>query len=413
MVMADLVRRAIRDRERALRDELVVGFGVGQVRLGVERSARIVAEARRRFHLHNSGRRFVEEEVFAALAASHSDRLEQGEVARRLRADPLVQAALEWMWPVLTPGQLLRDLYGSRPLLRSAARGVLSEEQAMLLYRSRGRDAEDYLWSESDVPVLDDAYDRLGPRRTRAGVTDPPVRQWGHIVVDEAQDLTPMALSMLTARSLKGSFTIVGDIAQATAPGAASSWDDVLVHLPTGNQPVRKRQLTLGYRIPGPSMVLAARVLGEAAPDLEPPRSVRETGDPPRLVHIEDGAGLADALVRTVAEERTALGGGSVAVIAPQSLIADLDAALSAAGVDYGLAATAGRTRGRGLHPEVNLVAVHLVKGLELDGAIVVEPGRIVAEEPQGLRALYVALTRATRRLTLIHAEPLPAVLEE
>ena len=173
MVMADLVRRAIRDRERALRDELVVGFGVGQVRLGVERSARIVAEARRRFHLHNSGRRFVEEEVFAALAASHSDRLEPGEVARRLRADPLVQAALEWMWPVLTPGQLLRDLYGSRPLLRSAARGVLSEEQAMLLYRSRGRDAEDYLWSESDVPVLDDAYDRLGPRRNRAGVIDP------------------------------------------------------------------------------------------------------------------------------------------------------------------------------------------------------------------------------------------------
>ena len=114
-----------------------------------------------------------------------------------------------------------------------------------------------------------------------------------------------------------------------------------------------------------------------------------------------------------MAEERTALGGGSVAVIAPQSLIADLDAALGAAGVDYGLAATAGRTRGRGLHPEVNLVAVHLVKGLELDGAIVVEPGRIVAEEPQGLRALYVALTRATRRLTLIHAEPLPAVLEE
>ena len=114
-----------------------------------------------------------------------------------------------------------------------------------------------------------------------------------------------------------------------------------------------------------------------------------------------------------VEEESKALGGGSVAVIAPQSLIDQVDAALDARGVDYGRATTASRNVSGPLHPKIALMPVQLVKGLELDGTVVIEPSTILDEEPQGLRALYVALTRSTKRLAIIHDRELPAVLRD
>jgi DNA helicase IV len=155
-------------------------------------------------------------------------------------------------------------------------------------------------------------------------------------------------------------------------------------------------------------MNLAAKVLAEAAPDLQPPDSVRQVGDPPRLVAVDpatDGT-LFSRVAEVVIEERAAVDPGSVAVITPQTFVDDVAAALDAAGIEYGRAAR------NGLESQVTLVPVGLVKGLELDAAVVVEPAAIVDEEAQGMRALYVALTRATKRLAVVHAALLPAALK-
>ena len=162
------------------------------------------------------------------------------------------------------------------------------------------------------------------------------------------------------------------------------------------------RELSIGYRTPASIMTLANRVLAVAAPDLTPPTAVRPGDEEPRVLHVVD---LAASVATLAAGERDQVGEGNVAVIVPDSLIGAVGDALSAAGVDYGEAQRVG------IDAQVNLVPVRLVKGLELDSVIVVEPARIVAEEPQGLRSLYVALTRATQRLAVVHAEPLPAAL--
>ena len=212
-----------------------------------------------------------------------------------------------------------------------------------------------------------------------------------------------MQLRMLSRRSLNGSMTVVGDIAQATGVWAHSGWDEILTYLPD-KRPSRRAELTIGYRIPKPTMDLAAKVLAVAAPELEPPDSVRQQGDPPRTIEstLDD---LADRVARVAAEERNAVDPGSVAVIAPQTLVEEVAGALDRAGIEYGRAAR------NGLESQVTLVPVSLVKGLELDAAVVVEPAAIVDEEAQGPRALYVALTRATKRLAIVHARPLPEPL--
>ena len=415
--MVSVVADAIRDRERALRDDLVVGFGLVRLRISVAQSRGIVREARRRYRRHNAGRRYVEREFFAALAASHHSQPDPDNVRYRLRRDSRVLEALERMWPVLTPAQLLRDLFGSKALIASAAGEHFSEEESLTLFRPRGESLSDYRWSDADVALLDEAYSGLGPRLDRQRkARDPEIRTFGHIVVDETQDHTPMALRMISRRSLNGSMTLVGDIAQATAPGAAANWDEVLNYMPTGASEHRVRELTLSYRIPAPNLELANKVLAVAAPELVPPKAVRSVGSPPRVVEvaghpIASAQSLVEKAVSMVIEESEALEGGSVAVIAPASLIEMVDESLRAKGVDYGRATTASRNISGPLHPKIALVPVQLVKGLELDGTVVIEPATILDEEPQGLRALFVALTRSTKRLAIVHARPLPQVL--
>jgi DNA helicase IV len=147
-------------------------------------------------------------------------------------------------------------------------------------------------------------------------------------------------------------------------------------------------------------------VLRVAAPDLSPPRSIRQAGSGPRLVRVADDE-LGAAVAAAALAEVEGVGGGNVAVIAPASLVDLVSAGLEAAGVSFGTAAR------NGLEEQVTVVPVGMVKGLELDATVVVEPATIVDEEAQGLRALYVALTRATKRLAIVHAKPLPECLSE
>ena len=294
-------------------------FRTGYVRLSAGDSARIVRAARRRFRRHNAGRRFVEAEVFAALASSWRGEppATSGEVRAALRTHPDVRAALERMWPVLTPAQLLHDLFGSEALLRLAGGGDLHRRRACRARTGRGpNDVDDVRWTPADVALLDDAREVLGPRIGRSGKSDDAdeIRTYGHIVVDEVQDLTPMQLKMATRRSLNGSMTVVGDLAQATGPLAPSSWDDVLAHLPD-RKPARVVGLSVGYRIPAQIMALADRVLRAAAPQLHPPRAVRIGDTPPVIVAAEPGRQLPVAVAEATAKMVAELPEGNVAVI--------------------------------------------------------------------------------------------------
>jgi DNA helicase IV len=307
------------------------------------------------------------------------------------------------MWPLLTPAELLHDLFGSRALLRLASTGVLTDDEWSTLHRPRSEHVADVRWTAADVALLDDAREVLGPIPGRDGkvAESDEIRTYGHIVIDEVQDLTPMQLKMATRRSLNGSMTVVGDIAQATGPLAPDDWADVLRHLPERREP-RVIGLSVGYRIPAQIMELANGVMEAATPGLRAPTSVRIGEAAPEVRRVDDlSAGVVDAL-RSMLD---ALPAGSLAVVTPDALADEVSDALAAAGIEHGRAATTGLDRA------VTVVPVSVVKGLELDGVVVVEPARIVTDEQHGLRALYVALTRSTQRLAVVHSGDLPAPL--
>ena len=398
--MATVIARAVRQRQRTLKSDVVLGYGLQNLRLTAFESEMIVKEAQRRFRTHNAARRFVENEVFATLAASGREPVDPKQLRDRMRWTMPIRETLEWMWPVLTPAHLLHDLFRSPRLLASAARGLFTTDQLDAVRHDFDVHADDVVWAFADAPLLDEARAHLGTRPGRKD-TD-AVRTYGHIVIDEAQDLSPMALRMVSRRSLNGSLTVVGDIAQATGAWARDNWDNLIASLPQTKHEPRRRELTTGYRIPAPAMELAAKVLIEAAPGLAPPVAIRDEGAAPRITRADD---VLDALPTVIGEELADLGNGNLAVIVPRSMLDDVMASLGAAAIDFG-----GATRS-GLDRQVTVVPVQLVKGLEVDGALVVEPARIINEERQGMRALYVALTRATKRVGVLHAEALPAVL--
>jgi DNA helicase IV len=411
--MARVLSRAVRDRQRPLRRDVAVGYGSTTLRLTVADSEQIVTQARRRPGPHNSRRRAVETLVARRLQqqfAAYVERtrtpeeaavvLGDADLARELRRLPPVAEALDRMWPVLLAEELVHDLFGAPPLIALAGKGVLSKPECDALARPRSSSLDDIPWTAADLPLLDEARVLLGVRKH---TPDDDVRAYGHIVVDEAQDLTPMQLRMLNRRSISGSMTVVGDIAQATGHRAPASWDEILEHLPSRRAP-RVVELSVNYRTPAEIMALAGRVLAEAAPGLRRPRSVRSTEMPPQIVRAAPGA-RAEAVAEAVRAEAGRVGTGTCAVICPPSLRDSLAAGLRAAGLEFGEADV------DGLDAAVTLVPVDIVKGLEFDGVVVVEPGRIVEEAPQGLRALYVALTRATKVLTVVHTDELPPAL--
>ncbi len=405
--MSIVIDKAVTDRERPLREELVVPFRTGYVRLRAEESQRIVRAAQRRFRKHNAARRWVEGEIWAAMMSGwHDEEVTVAQVKEAVRALPDVRAALERMWPVLSPAQLLHDLYGSKALLKLAGAKHLSEAEYLSLYRERKADVADVRWTEHDVAILDEASSYLGARPAK-GTLKPDetdeIRTYGHIVVDEVQDLTPMQLRMVSRRSLNGSMTVVGDIAQATGALAPNDWDDILRHLPLARGS-RVIGLSVGYRIPAQIMELANKVMMAATPSLRAPTSVRVGDEHPEFLHVAPSE-LLTAVVGATKDLDADVGDGNIAVVVPDAMFEAVSAALAAAGIEHGKATRSGLEMG------ITVVPVSVVKGLELDGVVVVEPADIVAGEQQGLRALYVALTRSTKRLAIVHAKPLPAAM--
>lgn len=398
-----LLAKGVRDRQRPPRETIVVPYGLERLRITPSEGAEIVANARRRARGHNAGRRFVEQGFFDVLASKMRNPLDSRALRERVRHLEEVRVALERMWPIMSPASFLNDLLGSPGLLRSAGRKWFSPDELQALGCVREPDPDVIVWHSHDVPLLDEALELLGPRPKHRD--DDIIRTYGHIVVDEAQDLSPMDLRMIDRRSLGGSITLVGDIAQATSAAAHDSWASILEHLPDARPP-RRAELTLGYRLPGPSMELAARILHLAAPGLRPPSSIRQEGDPPILSATSAEHFDAD-LAAAVEREIDAVGSGNVAVIVPDSLVDRVEASLTRNRIDFGQA-----HRGN-LDHQLTVAPVRLVKGLELDACIVIDPSVIIEQEFRGAQALYVALTRATKRLTVLHEQPLPAVLAD
>jgi DNA helicase IV len=438
--MAQVVARAVRSRQRALADDVGIPYGALFLRLTAEDSRRIVDVVRRRPGTHNARRRLVEQSV-AQLLAGRARQTQQTlgvgapasvtafpgyedpsdlpefdfeDFARKVRRVPELAEALDRMWPRLSPHELLHDLFGAPPLIAAACRGVLAADEQLLLQRPRSTAFEDVAWTPADAALVDEARHLLGPRN---GNGDDGVRKYGHIVVDEVQDLSPMQLRMLTRRSLSGSMTVVGDIAQATAPWAPRSWTDITDHLPR-RRPARSVELTVSYRTPAEVLAVAGRVLAVAAPELAPPRPVRRTGEQPRMIAVRDANGsrqgatvrdLARQVAAVAAEEVAAVRPGRVAILAPESALPLLSDALATIGQPV---VDARDMRRGGLSEPLVLLAADAANGLEFDSVVVVEPGVIAGETARGLRTLYVALTRPTQRLSVVHLAPAPAALE-
>jgi DNA helicase IV len=423
--MARLLARAVADRERPLRRAVEVSFGPRVLRITPEISAQVVGTSKRRPGPHNLRRRTVEALLWRALleqaapadGAAEPDGADESlsadELGQAVRRQPAVIEALERMWPLLSPQQLLHDLFGAAPLIDLAAGKLLTPEERRLLWRPRAADVSGVRWTDADVPLLDEARALLGPPRRRPALDgEDQVRTYGHVVVDEAQDLTPMQLRMVARRSLSGSMTVVGDIAQATGSWVPGSWGQVVEHLP-GRRGWRLVELTVNYRTPSEIVEVAGRILEQVAPGMRPPEAVRTSGRPPRTVRAAVPAGSVpgDALggltASVVHDELAAFaergGAGTVAVIVPPSLLEAVASAFEEAGLRFG------RVGEGALDEQVSLLAIEDAKGLEFDSVVVVEPARIVRETPQGLRALYVAFTRATQRLAITHSESLPA----
>ncbi|MBT0769049.1 ATP-binding domain-containing protein [Kineosporia sp. J2-2] len=299
---------------------------------------------------------------------------------------PAVEAALERLWPSLTPQQFLRDLFGSRERLLAAAGDRFSVAEVTLLFRAASDRVSDERWSLSDVALLDEADTMLN------GIGS----QFGHIVLDEAQDLSPMQLRSVRRRSRSGSYTVLGDLAQSTGPWARDTWDDVVASL-THRYPSAIVPLTLGYRVPQQVYALAAQLLPYSAPAVEAPSVVRVGPADPDLRRVSAGD-LGAETVRAASDY--AARGLFVGIVCADEQRAAVIEVLNAEGVQYQ------DTRGGALGSSINLVGPVTAKGLEFEAVVVVEPGAIVAGSTHGLRLLYVAYTRTTKFLTVVHHGP-------
>jgi len=390
--MAEVLRRALWGRLGKPTEPIMVSDGSYRWRIDVEPLRRIVDEARREGLPYAVGRERVRARVVALLQRQSEYRTGnspgEGWLRKMSKIAP-VAGFLEAAWPVVTAETLVVALLTDAALMRTAADGILTEdEQATLLWAKAPRTVKAARFSAADLVLIDEAAGLLEREQS-----------YGHVVVDEAQDLSPMQARAIARRSEHGSITLLGDLAQGTAPWAAADWKTTLSHL--GKPDAAVVPLTVGFRVPAVVVAMANRLLPALGVDVPEAVSLRRDGD---LTIVGVAASEVDAA--TLVEVTAALEHeGSVAVIAADAAVDRLRAHLAAAGLQ---AATPDDVDSEA---RVTVVPATLVKGLEYDHVIVVEPAQIAAAEPKGLNRLYVVLTRAVSRLSVVHSEPLPGPL--
>ncbi|MGY1642158.1 HelD family protein [Geodermatophilus sp. SYSU D00703] len=390
--MAEVLDRALWGSIAKPAEDVLVPLRGRRYRVPVERLKRYVDDLRRRGRAGDDQQRLHHAAGRERLAMSVAeDARRQAEAAggsptdaetRRAARGPEVRAFCDATWPAQDPADLVHGLLTDPARLQRAARGLLTDDEQALLLRPAGplRSAP---WTAADAVLVDEV---AGSLERTAG--------YGHVVVDEAQDLSPMQCRAVARRLAAGSLTVLGDLAQATSPWSAADWGRTLTAL--GRPDTVVRPLTRGYRVPGEVLAYANRLLPAIAPGLEPATAVRREAG---ALRIQPDGVLTDVVCDLAAQP------GSVGVVCADAAAADVAGALTAAGVPAPVL-TDGDAAGR-----LTVVPASLAKGLEFDAVVVVDPAGIAAAEPRGLHRLYVVLTRAVSTLVVLHRGDLPDLL--
>lgn len=403
--MAQVLHRAVWSRVGRAGEALVVPRGARRWRIPEYDVQEIVDELTSRGVRYEAARAMLPRRLAHAVLVrmersgdTPDDRV-QDAVAR---SKPVKDYAAA-VWPTLDAAAVLHRLWSDADALATAAEGVLTaEEQQRLLWAKPPRSKGTARWTPADLVLLDEIGDIL--ERTTS---------LGHLILDEAQDLSPMQLRAVGRRAATGSLTVLGDLAQGTTPWSTRSWAESLEHL--GKPDAHLEELTRGFRVPAAVIEYAAHLLPHIAPGLGLPESVRTNRGRLDVLPLHDGA-LADLVLDAV---RSALElPGTVGVIVADTQVPPLGRRLTAAGLAHHVLGTAPTDPGELTEADhrVQLVPATLAKGLEFDQVVVVEPADIVAAEPDtrtGLRRLYVVLTRAVSGLTVVHDAPLPPELPD
>ncbi|SBT92006.1 DNA helicase IV [Streptomyces sp. DI166] len=391
--MAEVLRRALYAHVTMPTEAVVVVRGSRRWRVPAYELEDIVRELLDRDIRYGAAREALPQRIAHAVLVQmeRSGEAPDDRVQDAVARNAAVKAAVKAIWPPVDPAKLVLRLLTDAEFLAAHADGVLSEEERKTILWARPvRSVKSAKWSAADAVLIDEAADLI--QRTHS---------LGHVVLDEAQDLSPMQYRAVGRRCTTGSATVLGDLAQGTTPWATRSWSEALTHL--GKPDGVVEELTAGFRVPTDVITYASRLLPHIAPGLTPVASVREN---PGMFEVRQVSGPAD-VVRAC--EELLRNEGSTGLIAADARIPELAAALAEAGLSHlspGEETTAG-TR-------LTLVPASLAKGLEYDYVVLDEPQAVVDAEPDertGLRRLYVTLTRAVSGLIVTHGGPLPEQL--
>ncbi|EPH39941.1 ATP-binding domain-containing protein [Streptomyces aurantiacus] len=395
--MADVLRRALRSHVTVPQEAVVVVRGSRRWRVPAYEVEEIVRELLARDMRYGAARDALPQRIAHAVLVQmeRSGEAPDDRVQDAVARNTAVKAAVKAIWPPVDPAKLVLRLLSDADFLGAHADGILTpEEQKTILWARPARGVKSAKWSVADAVLIDEAADQI--TRTHS---------LGHVVLDEAQDLSPMQYRAVGRRCTTGSATVLGDLAQGTTPWATPSWDEALAHL--GKADAVVEELTAGFRVPREVIAYASRLLPAIAPDLTEVSSVRQSPGSLAVRHVPDPADPAEAVLAACVESLR--NEGSVGLIAADARVPVLAEALRAAGLSY-------LDPGEETTPDtrLTLVPASLAKGLEYDYVVLDEPAAVLTGEPDertGLRRLYVALTRAVSGLTVVHTAPLPEAL--